>query len=129
MALPSAPIAMLLSLVPAILLFVLGHWCLIYARSRMSLGIVAYAVGAALMVASVTTAATYSVPSLQALRESRWFLAAPLISYAGVMLFMARSRKVSTPSLVLGACLGLIPIYFLGMYTVLLSACGYGDCL
>jgi hypothetical protein len=129
MLLPSVPLFLLLSLLPAVALLVLGRWGLAYAESRTTLAILSLALGAGLLFISLISAGSYSLQALQGGRESRWLLAIPLVPYVSVIVVMARARSVDLPRLALGASAGLVPLYFVGMYSALLAACSLGDCL
>jgi len=75
MLLPSVPLFLLLSLLPAVALLVLGRWGLAYAESRTTLAILSLALGAGLLFISLISAGSYSLQALQGGRESRWLLA------------------------------------------------------
>jgi hypothetical protein len=126
---PTAPAALLLSVVPSVLLLVVARWRLARSASYVTVAVIAFALGAALLVASLVTASTYMFESLSSVRESKWSLTIPLLSYAASLWLVGRSRRVEGPSLVIGACVGLLPLCFLGVYAFLLSACAYGDCI
>ena len=129
MLLPTVPLFLLLSLLPAVALLVLGRCGLAYAQSRTTLAIVSLALGAGLLSISLVSAGLYSFQFIQDGRESRWLLALPLAPYAGVILVMSKARAVKLSWLALGTSVGLVPLYVVGMYSVLLAACSFGDCL
>lgn len=129
MTLPAAPLALLIALIPAMLLFAMAYWRFAVARSYTLVSVVAFAVGLALVMLSATVAAAYAFQSLRPLRESFLVLGIPAISYVVALVAVGRKGSASPASLVFGGVVGLVPLYFLGFYAMLLSACSFGDCL
>lgn len=129
MTFPVLPAALLLCIAPAAVLLALANWRLAQPRANHTLWVVAFGVGVALVAASIGMAASYSFRFLQPLRNSPWSLAVALVPYVVALLLMARSRQLSVSLVVVCGVVGLLPLYFLGVYVLLLAACAYGDCL
>lgn len=126
---PVAPLALLIALIPAALLFAMAYWRLAVVRSYTLVPVVAFAVGLALVVLSATVAATYAFHPIRPLRESLFVLGVPVVCYVTALVVVGRAGQLSAVSLVIGGVVGLAPLYFLGFYAWLLSACSFGDCL
>jgi hypothetical protein len=126
---PALPAALLLSLAPAAILLVLAHWRLAQPRSNRTFWVVAFGVGVALVAASIGEAASCSFGFLRPFRDSPWSLTVALAPYVFVLFAMARSRQLSVSLVAVCGVVGLLPLYFLGLYALLLAACAYGDCL
>jgi predicted neutral ceramidase superfamily lipid hydrolase len=131
MTLPVAPLALLIALVPAavLLALALAHWQFAVVRTHTLMLVIAFAVGVALIMASVTVAATYAFHPLRELRESSLVPGIPVVFYVTALVVVGRKGRMSPASLVIGGVLGLAPLCFLGLYAMLLSACSFGDCL
>ncbi len=89
---PIAPAAMLLSILPAVLLLGAARWRLARGASHKTVAVIAFALGVALLTASLVTAGTYTFESLRVVRESRWSLTIPLLSYVLALWLVGRSR-------------------------------------
>jgi hypothetical protein len=129
MNLPVVPLALLIAVIPAALLFAMAYWRFMVVRSYTLVPVVAFAVGVALVMLSATVAATYAFHHLRPLRESLFVLGIPAVCYVAALTVIGRKGRMSVSSLVLGGFVGLAPLYFLGFYAMLLSACSFGDCL
>ena len=98
-------------------------------RSYTLVPVIAFAVGVGLAILSATVAATYAFRPIRPLRESILVLGIPAVCYVTALIVIGRRGQLPAADLVIGGVLGLAPLYFLGFYAMLLSACSFGDCL
>ena len=129
MTLPVAPLALLMALIPAAVLIAVACWRLTVLPSYTLVPAISLAAGVALVTLSAIVCVTYAFEFLWPIRDSFLALVAPLVGYFGALTIVGRKGKLVVPDLVIGGILGLVPVYFLGLYVMLLSACSFGDCV
>ena len=126
---PESPSALLFALVPALLFIAIAYWRFAFLRAYSLFSIIVFAVGAAVVFATLIVAVSYASSQFASLRSSVWFLAVPIVSYVGLLAAAGRRALVPARALIFGGLIGLIPLCFLGIYAVFMAACSFGDCL
>ena len=129
MLLPSAPIALALSLAaPAIVL------ALTYRsyRAHRALNLIeSLLVGAAAAVVALVlvVACAYGLHSPAGFPSAPWLLSLPLVVYAFVLFALHRRFGLSSSGSIIGGVVGLAPLWLASMLAGFLVACSFGDCI
>jgi len=106
-------------------LAVLGFVSFFRLRKVRSISAVVLAVGLSLLTLTIVQLLTSRAGLLYPFDGSVWALIVlPLLVYAATPLALARRSDVSRLRLLVSAIVGLIPLYYLGGYILILTACG-----
>lgn len=91
--------------------------------------VVAVAISSAIAFLTLSVASSYTFRSFAVAQGSSWLFAAPIAIYLVVLWALGRKFKLSPAGLVIGATVGLLPLYVTSMFAWLFSACSFGDCI
>lgn len=128
MILPTWPSALLFAQAPAVLLLAVAYGKFATSRSYTLIPVVAFSGGLALIVLSAIVVADTAFQTR--LLQSTWvILSVPVLGYFASLIILGRKGRISFYALALWGCIVLIPIGFVGLYVMLMSACSFGDCL
>ena len=126
---PIAPMFLFLALAPAVVMLFLAYWRLRVVRTFSPFTVIAFSLGVALfgLVAAISVAYF-----LRGSIETQFFsslIAASLCLYIGVFFMLGKRSKLPVLGLMVAGALALVPLYYVGFYSMLLTVCSFGECL
>lgn len=106
----------------------LGWSGLAKLRRHLAVPTILFSSGLALLVLNVLTTAAHNFSSLQGLQESvPVLLGLPLITYLASLYFLTLRFRISPLHVAILGGIGVALLYFVGGYTLITLACGYGS--
>lgn len=121
------PALLLLAVAPAVLLLAVGLTSRSWPTILQALPATLFSLGIALLAVVLVVVVGYGVSAADAMRDSTLALAGfPLAAYAGTFLGWVRRANISTPQALAFGVVGLVPLYVIGGYVLMLSACSFG---
>lgn len=112
---------------PAIALIALGGAWILWKRSIHVIPAVVLSLGLALFALLLLIVVAKSFGDASALGDSILLIGAlPLLVYAGALALLLRSASIVTLWAVTFGLAGLIPLYFVGVFVLINSACAFG---
>ena len=114
---------------PAVALIVIGGiW--IFRRRRVNAipaTLLSIGVGLSALLLLVVFAYSFDNPLAFKVKDSLVFIAGlPLLIYGGALFVLLRRAGISTAGMVVYCLVGLIPLYFIGGFVLISSACSFG---
>lgn len=116
---------------PSLVFIAIGIAWLYWIKAVRAIPATLIGLGLALFSGMLVIAIGYSFPNVPAFRESVILIAGvPLLVYAATLVLFVRNAESSTIAAVVFGLAGLIPLYFIGGYVLIYSACSFsiGGC-
>jgi len=111
---------------PAFALVLIGIAWISWARAIEAIPATLLSLGLALLALVLAVVVAHGFPNMPSLEEPIVLLAVPLIIYAATLVALVRRADISAAKA--GACglAGLVPLYLVGGYVLVNSACSLG---
>ena len=116
---------------PSLALISIGIAWLYWIKAVRAIPAALIGLGLAVFSGMLVIVIGYSFPNAPAFRESLILIGGlPLLVYAATLIFFVRNTEISTIAAVVCGLAGLIPLYLIGGYVLILSACSFsrGGC-